>query len=228
MKYKAVIFDLFGTLIENFTRSEYESILAEMAAILKAPPNGFLRLWLDSFFERTTGVHKTQRESIEYICRTLDIEVSESQVAHALRVRQDYTARSVKPRPGSVEVLKQLKSEGYKTALISDCTCEIPNVWDVTPFAPLFDVTVFSCKAGVKKPDPRIYHIATEQLGVVTHDCLYVGDGSSRELTGALQVGMHPVLIRVPDESVDMHFIDREKDWQGPVIWSLREVLTLL
>jgi len=228
MKYKAIIFDLFGTIIDNFTRSEYENVLAEMATILKAPPDGFLRLWLDSFFERTTGVHKTQRESIEYICRTLDIQVSESQVAHASRVRQDYTAHSVKPRPGSVEILKQIKSDGYKTALISDCSGEIPRVWGNTPFAPLFDVTVFSCQAGVKKPDPRIYLMATDQLEVSPQDCLYIGDGSSQELTGAKEVGMHPVLIRVPDESVDMHFIDREENWNGPEISSLQEVLTLL
>ncbi len=92
----------------------------------------------------------------------------------------------------------------------------------------MFDVTVFSCVAGIKKPDPRIYHIATERLGVDPQDCLYIGDGSSRELTGALEVGMHPVLIHDPDESDDTHFIDREDDWKGPVISSLREVLGLL
>jgi putative hydrolase of the HAD superfamily len=227
MKYSAIIFDLFGTLIENFSRPEYESVLAEMAQILGAPRDGFRQVWLDSFRERTTGVHRTQKDSIKYICRKLNVTVSDGQVEHAFRVRLAYTARFFIPRAGSVAVITSLKSKGYKIGLISDCSGEIPMVWGNTPFAPLFDVTVFSCKAGVKKPDPRIYRMATDQLGVDPKNCLYIGDGSSHELTGAAQVGMHPVLIRDPDESVDAHFIDRE-DWDGTIISSLKEVLNLV
>jgi putative hydrolase of the HAD superfamily len=228
MKYQAVIFDLFGTITDNFFLPEYLSVLVEMASILEAPHDEFTRWWRDTFIERTTGVHPTHKESIEYICQKLGIRVSEAQVEHAARVRLGYTARAIKPRVGSIEVLTRLKSEGYKTGLISDCSGEIPIVWDNTPFAQLFDATVFSCKAGTKKPDPQIYYMATEKLMVEPQDCLYIGDGSSQELTGAANVGMHPVLIRVPDESADAHFIDREENWEGPVISSLQEVINLL
>jgi putative hydrolase of the HAD superfamily len=228
MKYQAVIFDLFGTIIDNFSLPEYQSVLVEMASILKAPHDEFVRWWFDKFIERITGVHPTHKESIEYICQKLGIRVSEAQVEHAARVRLDYTARAIKPRVGSIEVLTQLKSEGYKTGLISDCSGEIPIVWDNTPFAQLFDATVFSCKAGTKKPDPQIYYMAAEKLMVEPQDCLYIGDGGSQELTGAANVGMYPVLIRVPDESTDAHFIDREENWDGPVISSLPEVINLL
>lgn len=228
MKYQAVIFDLFGTIIDNFFLPEYQSVLVEMATILEAPHDEFARWWRDTFIERITGVHPTHKESIEYICQKLGIQISEVQVEHTARVRLDYTAKTIKPRTGSIEVLTWLKSEGYKTGLISDCSGEIPIIWDNTPFAQLFDTTVFSCKAGTKKPDPRIYYMATEKLMVEPQDCLYIGDGSSQELTGAANVGMHPVLIRVPDESIDVHFIDREKTWDGPVISSLYEVPGLL
>jgi len=228
MKYKAVIFDLFGTIINNFTRSEYESVLAEMAVILNVPLADFQRLWLASFPQRTTGVHPDQYASIEYICRELGVKVSKAQIEHAFQVRLEYTRRSVKPRPEALEVLTQLKKEGYKIGLISDCSGAIPMVWGNTPFPPFFNVTVFSCVAGVKKPDPRIYRMATESLGVKPQDCLYIGDGSSQELTGARQVGMTPVLIRDPNDSPDAHYIDREENWDGEAISSLREVLDLL
>jgi putative hydrolase of the HAD superfamily len=227
-KYKAIIFDLFGTLIDNFSRPEYESVLAEVASILAAPPDEFTRLWLDTFPLRNTGVIPTPRANMEYLCQKLGLQATENQIEQAIRVRLDLTVRTMKPRPSSVEVLTQLKSEGYKTGLISDCSGETPMVWGNTPLAPLFDVTVFSCQAGMKKPDPRIYLMATDQLGVEPKNCLYIGDGSSQELTGAAQVGMHPVLIRVPDESVDDHFVDREENWNGPTISSLQEVLNLL
>jgi len=198
-----------------------------MASILAVPYDEFTLSWFDSFHQRITGAFPTPKANIEHICQKLGIQVTDAQIKLAGRVRLDYTVRSFKPRPGSVEVLAQLKSEGYKTGLISDCSSEIPKVWTNTPLAPLFDVAVFSCLAGIKKPNPRIYQKATEQLGVEPQTCLYVGDGSSQELTGASQVGMHPVLIRVPDESVDAHFIDRE-EWDGTVISSLQEILTLL
>jgi putative hydrolase of the HAD superfamily len=70
--------------------------------------------------------------------------------------------------------------------------------------------------------------MAADSLKVKPQDCLYIGDGSSKELTGALQVGMHPVLIHNPDETIDAHYIDREEDWDGPVISSLQEILNLL
>jgi len=94
----------------------------------------------------------------------------------------------------------------------------------------LIDVAIFSCVAGMKKPDPRIYRLATTQLAVEPENCLYIGDGSSKELTGAAEVGMHPVLIRDPDEdSSEVHRVDAEaEEWDGPVIASLSETLTLL
>ncbi len=133
----------------------------------------------------------------------------------------------MKPRPGALDVLARLRSEGYQTGLVSDCSGEVPAVWGGTPFAPLFDATVFSCVAGIKKPDPRIYRMALSRLSVTARECLYIGDGNSRELTGALEVGMHPVLIRDPAESADAHFIDRE-EWHGETISSLMEVLDLV
>ena len=77
----------------------------------------------------------------------------------------------------------------------------------------------------MKKPDPRIYFMALEQLAIEPQDCLYIGDGSSHELTGALKVGMHPVWIRIPNE--DELRID-EEEWKGTVISSLKEVLILM
>jgi putative hydrolase of the HAD superfamily len=228
MKYKAVIFDLFGTLIDNFSRTEYAAVFAEMAGILAVPSEEFLSSWSEAFDQRATGVFPTTRDAIKDLARRLNPQVTDAQIEDATRIRLDYTKRSINPREGAIEVPDYLRKTGYKTCLISDCTCEIPGVWPDTAFTGLFHVTVFSCVARVKKPDPRIYLMATTQLGVEPQDCLYIGDGSSHELTGALEVGMHPVLIRDPSESDDTHYIDREVDWQGTVISSLLEVLDLI
>jgi len=228
MKYAAVIFDLFGTLVDNFSRREYERVLTEMASALGAPPEDFIRLWFDLGDRRMLGILPSPEVNIEYICRELGVRPSEASKRLAARTRYAFTRRYVVPRPDAIEVLTHLKSAGYRTGLISDCSGETTTVWEDTPFASLFDATVFSCLAGVKKPDPRIYLLATGQLGVRPEECLYIGDGSSHELTGAASVGMHPVLIRVPYEDTPDAARINEEEWDGPRISSLTEVLTLV
>jgi len=227
MKYAAIIFDLFGTLVDNFSRREYESMLAEMASVLGALPGDFIRLWFGTGERRTLGILSGPDGNIEHVCRELRLSPEEPQRKQAAAIRSGYTRRSIVPRPDAVEVLSHLKSAGYMTGLISDCSSETPIVWKDTAFAPMFDVTVFSCLAGVRKPDPRIYLMATEQLAVRPEECLYIGDGSSHELTGAAGVGMHPVLIRVPYEDTPDTLRIKEEEWNGPRISSLAEVLDL-
>ena len=128
------------------------------------------------------------------------------------------------PRPDAVEVLSRLRESGHKTGLISDCSHEVPVVWPETALAPLIDVAVFSCSVGMRKPDPAIYRLAAERLRVRPEQCLFVGDGGSNELSGALEAGMHPVLIRLDADSTEAHLARRE-EWNGPAVSSLREVL---
>lgn len=228
MKYKAVIFDLFGTLVPNMSLSEHRAVLTRMAHALSAPPDDFAQLWFDTFNERSTGIFQSPDDNVAYICRTLGVSVNETKVKLATRIRFDYSVQSMVPRSDAIETLSHLKYEGCKTGLISDCSAEVPAIWKDTPFVELIDVAIFSCSVGVKKPDPRIYQLTTNQLGIKPQECLYIGDGSSQELTGASQVGMHAVLLRLPDENgTDAHRIDSE-EWHGPTISSLKDVLKLV
>jgi len=140
-------------------------------------------------------------------------------------VRVEYTRRELAPRPDAVATLTRLKEAGLKLGLISDCSSEVPLLWDETPFARLIQVPIFSATARLKKPDPRIYLLACERLGVSPEDCLYVGDGDSRELTGAAGVGMSPVLIKAPQHNAPK--IDPDM-WAGPPVSSLSEVLPIV
>jgi len=230
MKYEAVIFDLFGTLVQNFTVQQHEGSLEQMAEMLSAPSSDFIRLWYETFNERCTGIFKSPEENIDHVCRELGVKVDDSRRSDAARVRHDLTRNNMIPFPDTIHVLSTLKSAGCKTGLITDCSSEVPALWQDTPFASLFDVTLFSCVVGVKKPDPRIYHLAAEKLAVRPEDCLYVGDGSSNELTGAAEAGMNPVLVLDPaEDNPGIHRVEYEgADWEGPVISSLKEVLNLV
>jgi putative hydrolase of the HAD superfamily len=231
VKYEAVIFDLFGTLVDIFDPVGYYSVLREMISVLNAPYDGFVKLWQSTAEKRATGAFSTLEENLVYICRELNVPVKSSQIALARWTRFDYVALVLAPKQGAIEMLSKLKSDSYKIGLISNCSTEPPVLWPGTPFAPFFDAAIFSSTSGLQKPDPRIYLLATEKLGVKAEDCLYIGDGDGNELTGAANVGMHPVLIRNPnEESVSaLRTGEYQGDkWEGAVITSLKEVLDLL
>lgn len=232
MKYEAVIFDLFGTLTDMSPWFENNKrILTHMANEFSLPPEDFRRLWHETAYDRNIGIYPSIEDNVEYICKALGIQANDTKIRFTAKLRHDFTASMMKPREDALNVLSRLKASGYKTALISNCSPGVPSIWKDTAFAPLFDVAVFSCSVGLMKPDLRIYQIATEKLAVEPQSCLYIGDGTNQELTGAAQIGMHPVLIRVPNkDSTDAQWEDSTdaEQWDGPVISSLSEVLDLV
>ncbi|MDD5338925.1 MAG: HAD family hydrolase [Dehalococcoidales bacterium] len=229
MKYKAVIFDLFGTLVDIYTQESYYSVLSEMISILKAPKDDFIKLWHGTAERRTTGQFKSLEENLEHICKELDVTVTRRQLDLAKWVRFDYVALALTPSPGSLETLSQIKNAGLKIGLVSNCSSAPPVIWPHTSFAPFFDITVFSSVVGLQKPDPRIYRLAYEQLGVNANDCLYVGDGDDEELKGAATTGMHPVLIQSANEKGDTEIRSAKiDDYPCPKITALQQVLNLL
>jgi putative hydrolase of the HAD superfamily len=139
----------------------------------------------------------------------------------------EHSCQALAPRVHALDVLAQLRRMGFKTALISDCGPAVPLIWEETPFADLFDATAFSCKEGLKKPDPKFYQLVLDRLNLKAGECFYVGDGNSHELDGAKYLGMKTALIWSlidPDEPERLLV----KDWEGVTLVSLAEVVDLL
>jgi len=67
--------------------------------------------------------------------------------------------------------------------------------WGDSPAAGCFDATIFSCEVGYVKPEPQIYRICLERLGVSAGEAVFVGDGGSNELPGARAVGLATVMM---------------------------------
>jgi putative hydrolase of the HAD superfamily len=112
-----------------------------------------------------------------------------------------------------------LRRRGLLIGLITVCSDDVPSLWPETPFHGLFDAEVFSCSVGLRKPDPRIYLLACEQLDVEPQEAMFVGDGANDELAGAERVGMTAVLLERPGE---------DQEWEGRRVRSLPELLELL
>ncbi|MGD8717336.1 MAG: HAD-IA family hydrolase [Candidatus Zixiibacteriota bacterium] len=224
-KYRAVIFDLFGTLVEIFSMREYEALVDEMCEVLGVAPADFMARWDEKADARTRG-EVTVRDSLFRLCRDLGVDVTAEQVERAAAMRVDFVRRVLVPRDDAVATLAALRERGFKLALISDCSEEVVEAWPGSELAAHFDVAILSAEVGLKKPSPEIYGLATDGLGVEAGACLYVGDGGSRELTGAEAVGMDALMIRPAD---DAGAFRRDADeWDGPRISALTEILALV
>ena len=95
--------------------------------------------------------------------------------------------------------LRQLRSS-HKTGLITNAW---PNVrpwidgeWHLTD---LFDVVVISAEVGLAKPDPRIYQLALERLGVAPQDAVFIDD-ASENVEAAAALGLHGLRFVSPDQ----------------------------
>ena len=224
---EAVVFDLFGTLVYEFPRADWDGWLDTSAAILETDVDAFKAAWQATGIERQTGRLGDLEENLRTVAARAGAWPTNAQLTEILDARAEMYRKWFVPRPGAEEVLARLRADGYRLGLISMCAPDAPAMWRASPLEDTVDVEVFSCDVGLRMPDPDIYLLATERLGVSPGACLYVGDGSYRELSGAAAVGMRPVLIRDPEEKAEMLRPEVE-EWEGAAIDDLRRIPALL
>jgi putative hydrolase of the HAD superfamily len=212
---RAVIFDLWDT-IAAWPSAEWKTVTERTRTLLGMEADEFTTFWSSSNRLRST---RPMREALA------ELGVSGDVVDELLEVRRALTHRALVPIPGTLETIEALRERDVRVGLISVCTDEVVELWEETPFGDLFDDAVFSCAVGLAKPDPRIYRLACERLGVEPEETLFVGDGANDELAGAAAVGMHAVLVLPPGR--DEPLWPEAHDWQ-PRISELPHVLDLI
>lgn len=222
--YRAVLFDFFGTLTTGVTRGPWH---AEVAHLLGADPSAYLRLLDESFRERARGAFGDAEQSLRWICRQLRVRPPEPVLRDAADARVAAVRADTTLRADAVETLREVRARGLATALVSDCTYELPAFLPELPVAPLLDTCVYSVDIGQCKPHPSMYRTACQRLGVVPSECLYIGDGGGHELSGARAVGMRAVRLTAADLSRHLTYAP-ERHFNGPTVGSLLEAVTLL
>lgn len=224
LRHEAVIFDLFGTLVSGFWEG-HDDHLAEMAAELGVPREDFARAWGATCEKRLIGEIPTIAENLRLILEELGLHPDEERIETAVKMRENFVRARLTPRPEAGRILREIKANGLKLGLMSDCSPEVPPLWDELPISRYFDCAVFSSSVHMRKPDPRMYLLACKRLEVEPESCLYVGDGGHSELTGARKLGMLAILIQSSDEQAPEPFATEAGTWDGPRISSLERIL---
>ena len=187
---KAVIFDMYETLITHFQSPLYFG--EQMAADAGISEQKFLELWEPTEHDRTIG-KLTLEGALENILkenRCYSKELLNRIVQKRIKVKEECFNHL---HEQIIPMLRSLKEKRIQIGLISNCFSEEAVVIQKSILFPYFDAVCLSYEQGLKKPDIEIYRRCIDKLNVEADECLYVGDGGSFELEAAKSIGMKAV-----------------------------------
>jgi putative hydrolase of the HAD superfamily len=128
---------------------------------------------------------------------------------------------------GGREVIIELYNRGYVLGIISNVITseEIPDWLKEDDLEKYFKSVALSSVLGIRKPDPRIYHYATDTAGVKPEESVYVGDNLNRDVVGTKEAGFGMVIIIQDErEAVEPVSVQASPDI---VIHKLRDLLNI-
>ena len=93
--------------------------------------------------------------------------------------------------------VRELRADGFRTAILTNNVKEWGTYWKESTPLELFDLIVDSCDVGLRKPDPAIFRLTCERLGVAPEAAVFLDD-TRRHVEAARQMGLHAILVRDP------------------------------
>jgi putative hydrolase of the HAD superfamily len=207
MRIRAVVSDVYTTLIDIKTDENDKDVYRRMASYLK-----YHGVYLSAdelkwfFFEKKALQKKRSKETypeVDYrrIWRDILREneysgVDTSNIVEGVvRLHRALTVEKIKLYRGVYETLSWLKSI-YKLGIVSDSQVDhsFPELRMLGIYG-FFDIVIASGEFGFRKPDVRLFGACMERLGVKPEEAVYIGNDTFRDIKGARDAGMKTVLI---------------------------------
>jgi putative hydrolase of the HAD superfamily len=198
---KAVLWDFGGVILSSpFDAFErYEEV--------NGLPAGFIRS-LNATNPDTNAWARLERSEVDFdeFCRLFEDEAEGA--GHRIDARQVMALLAGEIRPQMVEALRRCRQHGLRTACLTNNFVGFPaeereeRAGGHGEVLDLFDVIVESSKAGVRKPDPRFYELACEQLGIEPKEAVFLDD-LGVNLKPARAMGMTTIKVGDPDRALD-------------------------
>jgi epoxide hydrolase-like predicted phosphatase len=195
-RIEAVVFDFGGV----FTPSPFTAAHA-YASSQDADPVAFVRIVFGDY--DTDSDHPWHRlERGELTMTDALAEIGAAAQAAGMRFDAAEMFRSIVDddidREVVIAAVRDLRARGITTAILTNTVREYGDLWRERIDADAhFDVIVDSCLEGIRKPDPAIYRLALERLGIplaAAHRSVFLDD-FEQNVDAARAVGMHGILV---------------------------------
>ncbi len=199
-RFAAVIFDFGGVI----TSSPFEAFNRLEAA--RGLPHDFVRL-VNSSDPDDNAWARFERAEIDAAAFDAQFAAEATRLGHDLLGRDVLAVIAGSVRPAMVTALDRLKRSNFALGCITN---NVPSgkgagmagsAGKASAYADIFarfDHVIESSKAGIRKPDPRIYEMMCEMLAVEPQDCIYLDD-LGINCKPAAKLGMHAIKV-VSDE----------------------------
>lgn len=195
------MFDVAGVLTEGFTHALVAEAI-EAGADLELLAEALLPVFAGEGDGDTPGNRLERGElALEDFLRGLgDAEPHARMVIDPASPR--FFGHNLGAKAAMHAFVDEVRAAGFKTAAVSNNVREWQPFWDAAmPPHDRFDAVVFSCQVGLRKPNPAIYRLALERLGVEPEAALFLDDFAAMA-DGARRVGMTAIDVVDHDDAI--------------------------
>jgi putative hydrolase of the HAD superfamily len=201
-RIEAVISDFGGVLtsplldsfaaFQNASGISLEELGAAMAAITA-------REGKNPLFELETG-RMTEASFLSSIGAELSAQLGRPVELHGFG---EQYFEHLHPNERLIGYMRSLRERGYKMAICTNNVREWEPMWRAKlPVDEIFEVVVDSGFVGTRKPEPRIYEITLERLGVEPAAAVFIDD-IELNCQAASELGLTPVWFRDSDQAIE-------------------------
>jgi putative hydrolase of the HAD superfamily len=187
---RALLFDAGDILYyRHHDPSKFMEFLNEIGLAYKEFPEGEQTALRDKAYQGLIDYDLYQKTILRFYGVTCPNDIARGKEI------LDEDANDVKFFDGVPETLCSLKAEGYLLGIVTDTALPVHvklNWFERGGFGDVWDSVVSSRELGIRKPNPKIYQVALQQLGVTVHQAVFVGHKGS-ELNGAKAVGIRTI-----------------------------------
>jgi epoxide hydrolase-like predicted phosphatase len=194
MRIEAVIFDFGGVFIE----SPYP-LLEAMGIEMGLDPGQLTEIVFGSLAEDGDHpYHRLERGEIPLEqARDEILDLGRTRCNVEVDILQFFLRIPGGVRQPLVDRVKDLKKEGYPTAMITNNIREYADTWRaLIPVENLFDLVVDSSQVGMRKPNPAIFRLTLDRLGGLAPERTVFLDDSEGNINAAMSLGMGAIHVR--------------------------------
>jgi putative hydrolase of the HAD superfamily len=109
---------------------------------------------------------------------------------------------ALKPNEPMIELMRGLKADGLRMAMLTNNVREWEPRWrPMLPVDEIFETVVDSAFVGCRKPEPRIYEMTLERIGLPADSCLFIDD-LAVNCDAAREVGLDVVHFQDNEQAI--------------------------
>lgn len=192
MTIKALIWDMEGVLM----LTDENDISLTVAKALNAPYEKIREIYFSDINEKVDLGEITMDQLNEYMLDTLQISRDKKHLIEEVFNEKVYIDE---------DLLKQIVEMGreYKIGLLSnysnDLRTRIEKEWAIDS---VFDEIIISCEVGVAKPDPAIFNLMLDRLGVKADESVFIDD-RIKNIDSAKKMGFHTIFFTSREQALE-------------------------